>query len=352
MGVSNYANVYARIRARVGDILEEGRIRELIEARPSEFLPLLMNTAYKEQLTKSGVSTLDARRIEQTLKAELVDQYLMVFRSTKGAIRVVLEEILRRLEVKNLKALIRAEAAAARTGKTGEVLLFPVEEVFERQLSRLIEAKSLADILAHVESPYHEVLEQVFPEYEETRRLLVLEKALDEEILDAIWTKLEKLGRRDEEIVRRIVGTEVDIVNLMTLLRCKAENVAVETMRGYFMPFSYTVEMEADAMQEAVEAENVGAAIRAMPASPYKDVLSRVLPVYESEKSLIPFEDALWRELFSTVRKTLKGYPINIGTIIGFLYLKELEIRNLSTIAVGKENDLPAEEIANLVLGA
>jgi vacuolar-type H+-ATPase subunit C/Vma6 len=89
-----------------------------------------------------------------------------------------------------------------------------------------------------------------------------------------------------------------------------------------------------------------------MPNSPYTDVLLRVLPLYDTEKTLIPFEDALWRHFATVVRKTLKGYPINIGTIIGFLYLKELEIQNLCTIAVGKENNLPAEEISKLVLAS
>jgi V/A-type H+-transporting ATPase subunit C len=351
MGVSNYAKVYARIRARVGALVDEGRMRELIEARPSDFLPSLLDTGYKEQLTKSGVTTLDARRIEQSLKAELIEQYLMVFRSTKGAIRELFREILRRLEVKNLKALIRAQAAAARAGTTGGVLFYPVEDLFERRLSRLVDAKSMADLIAQVESPYREVLEPVFPEYEATQRLLVLENALDEELLGSIWAKVERLRRADEELVRRIVGMELDIVNLMTLLRCKEEDITVTTMQRYFMPFAYTIDFGADVMEEVVDAEGVAAAIRAMPASQYKDVLSRVLPVYESEWSLLPLEDALWLQFFGTVRKTLKGYPINIGTIIGFLYLKELEIRNLCTIAVSKENDLPPEEIANLVLG-
>jgi len=352
MGVANYAKVYARIRARVGALVDEGRIRELVEARPSDFLPALLDTAYKEQLTKSGVTTLDARRIEQSLKAELIDQYLMVLRSTRGAIRDVFEELLRRLEVKNLKALIRAQASAARTGTTKAVHVYPVEDYFKRRLSRLVDAKSLADLIAQLESPYQEVLEPVFPEYEATQRLLVLENALDADILGSIWAKLERLGRVDEALVRRIVGTEVDIVNLMTLLRCKAEeDIPVSTMQSYLLPFAYTLDFRADELEVVVEAESVAAAIRALSASEYKDVLSKSLPVYESERSLLPFEDALWRQFFGTVRTTLKGYPINIGTIIGFLYLKELEIRNLSTIAVGKSNNLPSDELAKLVLG-
>ena len=46
----------------------------------------------------------------------------------------------------------------------------------------------------------------------------------------------------------------------------------------------------------------------------------------------------------------MSGYPIDIGTVLGYLYLKEVEIRNLRTIAVCKENELPAEETLKLVM--
>jgi V/A-type H+-transporting ATPase subunit C len=352
MGVSDYANVYARIRARVGDILDEGKLRELIDARPGDFLSLLMDTAYKEQLTKAGVVTVDARRIEKALKAELIDQYAMVLRSTKAVTRDMFEEILRRLEVKNLKAIIRAKATTARKRGTEDVLIFPVEDLFKRRVSRLLEYDSLEDVLSHVESPYREILESILPEYEETKRLFVLERALDEEISDAIRSRTEKLRRGDKEIVKNIVGTELDFVNLMILLRCKAEGIEEWDLRSYLLPYAYAVDFSKAALNESISAENVSAAIRSMPTSDYKDVLTRALPLYESEKTLIPFEDALWRHFFVTVKKTLKGYPINIGTIIGFLYLKEIEIRDLCTIAVCKENDLPPEEISKLVLTA
>ncbi|MGC9444830.1 MAG: V-type ATPase subunit [Candidatus Methanospirareceae archaeon] len=352
MGVSNYANVYARIRARVGEIIADGKIRELIEARPSDFLPLLMDTAYKEQLTRAGVTTLDARRIEEALKAELVSQYVMVLRSTRGSIRGIFFEILRRLEVKNLKALLRTKATETRTSTGVMTLIFPVEDVFKRHMSTLKEVDSLADLISRTESPYHEVLTNAYPEYETTGQLLVLERALDENISGAIWEQTEELGGDDREIVKKIVGTELDLTNIMTLLRCNAEGIPPEKIRSYMLPHAYLVDFGADALNATITAENVGAAIRAMPASPYTDVLTRVLPLYETEKTLIPFEDALWRHFAIVVRKTLKGYPINIGTIIGFLYLKELEIQNLCMIAVGKENNLPAEEIAKLVLAS
>ena len=355
MSVSKYAYVYARIRARMSELLDERRLRELIDARREDFLSSLMDTAYKEKLTKAALAEVDARKIEKALKEELIDQYLMVVKSTEGAIRDIFEEFLRRFEVKNLKAVIRAKAAEiAGTGTstkaetTETAMFFPVEDFFRRRISGLAEADSIESVIKRLENPYKRVLEEALPEYEKSKRVLVLENALDDEISGAMWEKIERLSGEDKEIVRKIIGTEFDLANFMTLLRCKSEGIAEAEMRKYFLPLTF--DFDAASMKDSISAENVSTAIQLMPASAYKEVLTGALSAYEAEKSLIPFEHALWRYFFVTIKNTLRGYPINIGTTIGFLYLKEIEIRNICTIAVCKENEIPAEETMKIVM--
>ncbi len=385
MSVSKYAYSYARVRARMSGLLDERRLRELVDARGEDFLALLMNTTYKEKLTNAGVAAgvsggVDARRIERALKEELVGQYLMVIKSIEGAraARAVFEELLRRLEVKNLKAVLRAKAAAEVVGTgTGEgtgtgtgaeegvegAMFFPVEDFFGRRISRLFEADSVESVVKELEEPYRRVLEAALPAAVlqgeakgegSGRRVLALENALDAEISGSVWEKTGRLNAKEKGIVRRIVGTEFDIVNLMILLRCKSEGVEEREMRRYFLPYWYAFDFGADAMRDSVSAESVSASVQAMPAgsagSAYKEVLSGALAAYEAEKTLFPFENALWKHFFATVKNTLRGYPINIGTAIGFLYLKEAEVRNLCTIAVCKENELPAEETMKILL--
>lgn len=363
MAVSKYAYVYARIRARMSELLGERRLRELVDTRSEDFLSSLMDTtaAYKDKLTKAALVGVEARKIETTLKEDLIDQYLMVIKSTEGAgaIRDVFVEFLRRLEVKNLKAVIRAKAAevygiGTGTGtSTAEApTFFPVDDFFKRRISRLTEADSIEDVIKQSENPYKRVLEDALPEYEKSKRVLILENALDEEISGAIREKVERLSGVDKEIARKIVGTEFDLTNLMILLRCKSEGIAEAEIRKYLLPdgFSFDFNLDVGAMNDSISAENVSSAVQLMPALAYKEVLTGALSSYEAEKSLVPLENALSQYFFMTIKSILRGYPINIGTIIGFLYLKEIEIRNLCAIAVCKENEIPAEETMKMVM--
>jgi len=263
MSVSEYAYVYARTRARMSELLGERKLRELVDARREDFLPLLMDTAYKGKLTKAALVEIDARSIERALNEELIAQYVMVIRSTSGVVRALFAALFRRLEVKNLKAVIRAKAVAG----TEAVMLFPVEAFFKRRISRLMDVDSLEGVIKQLEKPYRSVLEEALSAYEKSKRLLVLERALDAEYSNALWDRIETLRGTDRELVRELIGTEFDITNIRTLLRCKSEGIAGAEIMNYFLPYGYARDFGADAVKDSIFAENVSTAIQLMPAS-------------------------------------------------------------------------------------
>ncbi len=346
MSVSGYAYSYARVMSRMSDILSEGQLKDLMAVgTKDDFISSLMDTTYKENLTKA--SSTDLRNIELALKCELIDQYLMVLRSTRGKVNAFFEELFRRFEVKNLKAVIIAKATGVLTEKP---LFFPVEDFFGRTMSGLMDADSMKNLIMRLEDPYKRVLDDVLPEYEASKKPLILESALYQELCGAIWARMTGLGAKDRAIVRKLIGTEFDIMNITTLLRCKAAGIKEAEMTKYLLPYTYSFDSNADNVKASMSAEDASTVVQLLPPSAYKEVLMGAILEYEEEKSLIPFERALMNLFSGTIKNTLRGAPINIGAIIGFLYLKELEIKNLCTISVCKENDLSAEETMGIVM--
>ncbi len=337
MSVAEYAYVFARIRARISDMLDDRFLKELADARKDDFLALMLESPYKTVF--EGLNRVDARAIEKALKQELIDQYLMVIRSTNPPTKDFLIELFRRFEVMNVKAIIRAKLARV----TEELPLFPVESFFGRRMSVLIDADSLDSVIKRLDSPYRRILESL-----NTRRLLDIETALDRELFDSIWNRMQHLHGREKEVALRVIGTEVDITNLMILLRCKVEEVSESETERYFMPYSYAFDF--DIVRYVLSADSISSAIQLLPDSPYKAVLNEALPQYEKEKSLVPFELALARYRVRMIKKLLSSYTIDIAAILGYLYLKEVEVNNISTIAVCKENELPAEDTKKLLM--
>ena len=248
----------------------------------------------------------------------------------------------------NLKTVVIARATGV---VTTEELPFPsVDDFFGRRIRGLREEDSVESVMKQLKDPYRSILEEVFSEYKKSKRILILERALDDEIYGAIWNRMKMLGEEDRKIVRSIVGTEIDIANLMTLLRCKSEGIDEKEMRSFFFPYNFALDLDAPSAKASVSANDVRSAIQMLPPSVYKDALTDALPEYAEENSLISFENALKKLFLSTIKHTSRGYPFNIGAIISFLYLKEIEIGNLCSITVCKENAIPPEEITRSII--
>ena len=69
-------------------------------------------------------------------------------------------------------------------------------------------------------------------------------------------------------------------------------------------------------------------------------------------KDITDLEIKLYRIMkAAAVRLLSKGAPFHIGTIVGYLTLKEMEVTNLKSIAEGKRHFLSEEEISeNLIM--
>ena len=337
-GVARYGYVYARVRARFADVLDAGDIRALIEAEGwDEFISTLMNTPYGKVATGAG----DARELERALKQELTAQYMMIMRSvTEKRLRNFFHHFFRRLEVENLKAIIRLKARR----HAGEPLMYPVDDYFKRGITMLAREDITIDALFdRLKEPYKSVLSAHMAHMRKNGDTLPLERALDKEIFTAIFESARRLHGDDRRIVREIVGLEVDIANVIAFLRCKQEDTTAD-----LLPFAFSLPFEK--LRDAAFAEDIPSSIRSLPDGIIRRSLERAIPDYESEHSLLPFEKELRKMFYERVKSIIRGYPINIGTIIGFLYVKEIEIQNICAIAIGKEHEMPADNLMKLVL--
>ena len=342
MGVAKYAYAYARVRVRLAECLSAGKLRSLAEAKDwSEFFSSLLDSGYKERLARLTPEKADTRTLEIALREDLVAAYEMVLRSVHAKkLRNFFYELFRRLEVKNLKALLRAKMRGFPVDTSS---FYPVEGFFKRRISALADAESLDALFNRLNEPYKSVLQAHIA----SGNILVLEHALDEEIYGAIFERAKQLSAEDERIVHSLVGSEIDIVNIMTILRCKKDGIPAEEVRNLFLLPQFAFKFKQEDARDAIFAENVADAVQSLPED-FK-FLEESLAEYEVENSLVPFENALWRNFYEHVRDVLRGYPLNIGTIVGFLYLKEMEIRNIRAIAVCKEHGIPSENVMKMV---
>jgi V/A-type H+-transporting ATPase subunit C len=74
------------------------------------------------------------------------------------------------------------------------------------------------------------------------------------------------------------------------------------------------------------------------------------LPEYEKTNSLLSLEKALDEFILRTGWDISMKHPFGIGPLMGFLSLKEVEMRNVRALAVAKEANLNHDDIRSLMV--
>ncbi|OFV67911.1 hypothetical protein DRN98_00940 [Methanosarcinales archaeon] len=346
MSVSEYAYINAKIRVKKGDLLDQKKMRSLMEVyETKEMIALLMDTTYRDELS-SLPPDATIRDIERAIMDNMVKTFVNIASAvgTEGG-RALCVELLRRFEVANLKSVLRAKLSGL---SREELDLIPVEGFFRRRLSRLIDLASIEEMIPLLEgTPYRAILEGNMAAFKETKKLFVLESALDAELFQSIWLQAKKLKGADAASAMKLLGTRFDMMNMMTILRGKADGIEISQLRNYILPYG---RLNPDLLRDAMMADDVKSTLQVLSTTQYADIFAGAASEYDELGQLSSFEVALQRRILDESRSLMMGYPFQIGTIIGFFELKEAEVKNLRAIAVCKENGLEAEETRRFII--
>ncbi len=145
------------------------------------------------------------------------------------------------------------------------------------------------------------------------------------------------------KIARRVLGMQIDIMNLVMVFRLqKADTEAIEVER-FFLEGG--LDINARPLRGARRDVRHRRGARRLRGTPYGKALDDAAVKYLEENSIAVFERAL-EDYF--MRKTLSqatGDPLGIGVAIAYLWAKQNEITNLRIIVKGKAVGMPEERV-------
>ncbi|HZX20669.1 MAG TPA: V-type ATPase subunit, partial [archaeon] len=190
---------------------------------------------------------------------------------------------------------------------------------------------------------YGTVLDRQYKEYEKTLEISVLLFALD----DYYYSKIPQIAGSefgDERIILKMLKAQADIKNISNACRAVSGGMNVEKVEELMIK-SGNIPMEV--LGKACHAKNVEEAVKIFDK--YYP-LSKALEEYKKTGSLIPIEMELERNVAKKGLKVLRNSVLSLGSIAGFLLLKEEEVSNIRKIVRCKEFNLPNEKIKEMMV--
>ncbi|WP_423791931.1 V-type ATP synthase subunit C [Methanocaldococcus indicus] len=338
-----YAYVNARIRSREGKLLDSNKLNELIEAGSfEEILGLLADTDYSEFI--ETLEKKDPLLVERAFDTYLANLYTFIYNISPDSAKKVLKILIKKYDIQNIKTLLRAKYLNLKPEEI-HPLLIPLGELKDK-LRDLTEVGSVEEIVRGLEgTEYFKILQEILPEYEQTKKLLPLELALDKYYLESLKKEIMIEGK-EEDLFREFIGLLIDIENLKVLLKAKSDNLPADEIIKYLTD---GYELPLWKLKELAGASGIEGVISGLEGTSYSQILAEKLEEFNKTKSVYVFEKALDNYLVDKSKRIALRKPFGLGPILSLIIAKESEVKKLKTIIKGKLENLNPEEIKSLV---
>ena len=354
-GVASYAAISARVRAMYAELLTPQDMIRLSES--PDFISLfnaLKNTAYGPYLEGLKDKDINPRRVITQIKRKLGDAFYSVIQMAPVETRSLVKQLFRYYELGNLKAVLRA-LVTVHTGNTDVGLwervrdvLFPLGQASELPAQAMVESGSVASAVDLLQgTPYEDILSFAMKRYSAEQNLFSLEVALDLGYWRRLWSEAQKLTGQDRQHSVRIIGSLLDMNNLMWAIRYRVyHKLSEEEIINYTLPFGYRVK-DSDIRAIAAGADIASIISRIFPGIPDLNAL-----LEHPETGLPRLEVLLKREIMKQCLAAFVGSPFHIGLPLAFLILHDFEIQDLIVLIEAKSSGLPEEEYRSYLLKA
>jgi V/A-type H+/Na+-transporting ATPase subunit C len=270
---------------------------------------------------------------------------MAVIHSAPGHARALLVQGLRHFEVRNLKAVLRGIVIGS-TWEQIQDILFPLGSLSVLPAQQMLEAGNIEAAVAQLSNtPYFETLTQALKRYASEQSLFPLEIALDLNYWRKLWGLAAQLPGQDHAQAARIIGTVVDVTNLMWALRYHSYyHLSEEEVINYTLPFGHHVQ------DEDIRAIAAGGDPARVVERLYPGLRNVEAMLQDPERGLPKLELELQRRMRLQFIAVFESYPFTIGLALALVQLSELELQDLTVLIEAKASQMPSEEYVPYLL--
>lgn len=339
-----YNALAGKARAMFGRLLTDrdytGLMSQSSVAKVASYLS--DNTNYGQDLSGLDLSNIHRGQLENILKKSLLNDFRKLFFFSRGSIKSFLKLLYLKYEVECLKRIFRILETSKGTVPDEASLMF-LKKYDTLNISKLAKSRNTQELTANLENTVYYSALRPFLTGAKKQDLFHIEMSLDIFYLNLVFENKNKLlSGFDMKAIDLLLGTEIDILNLLWIYRGKmVYNLDRSVIFGYLIPHRYKISMEI--INELMDAKDYESFIEILGRTKYAGI-------FEKEGRSF-FELNYSDTMYKLHRKFFRKHVFSIAGAVSYLHLKEFEISNIISIVEGIRYGLPAEDIKPFVIG-
>ncbi|HEY6238879.1 MAG TPA: V-type ATPase subunit [Thermoplasmata archaeon] len=340
MSGSPYASALGRLQSQFPSFLTKDVYASLVNAKDlAEVTKTLEATPYGPEIVQAAAAYKGAPLLEIAINRTLVRRNRQALDAAPFSGKPIVGAYLRRWDIENLGLILSAKAQGRVVQETEQFLVssreipagfFAGRLTFDDFRILLQQPTLEAVVQSLVKDGYGAVLLPLLDQYERTKDIFPLLQALDREYY-AYLLEAGRYFQGDEWVVRQFIRSEIDVRNVLLLLKGKDAQLPLEVVATRFLDGG---DLPRNAVDDLYSARTVPELVTGLESR--FPSIAEGNAAYTENRSLTGYEAVLGRDRAVRELKRLRSYPLSIAVNFTHLMLSDLERTDLRRIIYGK----------------
>lgn len=330
-------NVYASVKSysQRGKLLKKADFQTLAESRDlEELMTRIKNTIYGDAVTDVQ-KPYTSQGIESALRGHLADVHYSIAKTAGDS--DILDAYYMKFIISNLKQILKGKVLGKSQEEIETHINLRAEELIKQRdiIVKALVSKDLEETVASLNSvQFGEEISKAAALYNEKKNIQIFDTYFDKILYQQLGRALK--NTRDRDVIK-LVGTDVDFYNLLSVIRGKFWGLDDSQIEDLIV--TQTPSVPRELLGRMMSAASVRDAFAELSNTKYKSLI----PEVENELDAVAeFERAFEMSLYhSSARAFTKMF--SFATIIGITKLTAFEVRNMAAIAYAVEQKIPTE---------
>lgn len=335
----------AKVKAIYGRRLTSSNYRELLRKQSVNEVAAYLKQlpGYSALLSDTNENLVHRGQLETTLRKQVFEEYVRMSNFIDPSEFQFYDYIVMDMEIDEILTCIRFINA----GRQGEYI-FSLPSFFVRRASfdlyALAKVHTFEDLIDFLKgTPYEAILKQFEPDASGRVDSISVEIAFKRYYYGRIISIVDNTYKGEvRDSVRRAFGIEIDLQNLMIILRLrKYFSASNEYIRSLLIPYFYKIKkVDIDRIMQEEDAEST---LNAIYSTFYG-------AIFKKHQFNFPEKYGLQVQ-FEYHKRMLRQAVSTPELLVSFMKLKNIELSNITNIIEGIRYALPATEIGKLLIG-
>lgn len=335
----------AKVKGLNSKILSENDFKNLINTNSvTEVVEYLKNnTHYDKSFENLDIQKLHRRTVEVIVRNSMLSEFYDIYFYLPMKGQKIFSLMEKRFEIENIKFILRSLHAEYPENIAKEKL-FPLNHN-TINYDLLASINSFDDALKVFKNTmYKSIIDSAYQNYQKTNKIQYFLNAFDFWYLKKMKSSLKSMPSYSKGL-KNLFFTQMELANVQWIYRAKILfELSTKEVMNFIMPLTYNLSKQE--LTNLTKSENVDDFINKISSSYYGDYFKNI------KKEMLPYiiERICERILLDDSKTLLRKIQNGFDVMSGYLYIREYEYRDLTTIIEGKRYEMDNEKIKSYLL--